>query len=55
MAMTLGTRGEDGKSLIRDTDQFKKNLALVSFAGRKTKMVSRVRGGKRTYSYGSDK
>ena len=52
--ITLGTRGEDGQSLVRDLDNFKKNLEDIDFTKRKPgsgpkKVIKRA--GKTTYTF----
>ena len=52
MPITLGTRGDDGKSLVRDLTKFKENLGDVDFSKRPKRKPARVSGGKKTYTYG---
>jgi hypothetical protein len=52
MAITLGTRGNDGKSLIRDTKKFKENLDEVDFSKAEQRPPDRTKGGKKTWVYG---
>jgi hypothetical protein len=51
--ITLGTRGDDGHSLIRNTENYKENLSEVDFAKRKPSKVKRVvkKAGKTSYVY----
>jgi len=53
MAMTFGTRGNDGHSLVRDTKKFKDNFENVNFKGRDEREPDRVKVGKRTFVYGA--
>ena len=52
MPITLGTRGDGGKSLVKDITVFKKNLVEVDFSSRPKRKPARVSGGKKTYTYG---
>ena len=52
MVMTLGTRGNDGHSLVRDTKQFKERMDEIDFSTREKRKPARVKGGKKTFTYG---
>ena len=50
--ITLGTRGDDGHSLVRDTKKFNENLDKIDFSTKKKRKPTRTKGGKKTYVYG---
>jgi len=52
MAMSLGTKGYNGVSLVRDTKKFKQNFDDIDFSKAPQRMPVRMRGGKKTYAYG---
>jgi hypothetical protein len=52
MPYSLGTRGNDGNSLVRDKKKFDANLAEVDFSKMPQRKPKRVSGGKKTYTYG---
>jgi hypothetical protein len=52
MAMTLGTRGEDGRSLVRNAKKFKKRFDDIDWSKRPKRKPTRVSGGKKRYVYG---
>jgi len=52
MPMTLGTRGNDGHNLVRDTKKYKENLEEVDFSGAEQRPPDRTKGGKKTWVYG---
>ena len=54
MAQTLGTRGYDGRSLVRDKKAFGKRLDAINFKDRKSPVtqVDDDGSGKKRYHYG---
>ena len=51
--ITLGTRGEDGQSLVRNTKEYKDRLSEIDFSKRKPSKAKRIikKPGKTSYVY----
>ena len=51
MAGAWGTRGEDGKNLVRNIEKFRQHFEEINFSKRKIRKAVKVRGGKKVFKY----
>lgn len=52
MAISLGTKGINGMTLVRDVKRFKENFDQIDFSKAPKREPARVRAGRKTFRYG---